>query len=104
VTTPEVAQELTRMMVQVVRNGTGEAASLPKVAVAGKSGTAELGPAGGDPDNPEAEPEQAVDAWFTAFAPAGRPRLAVAVMIVEAEGDGGVVAAPIAREVLAAGL
>jgi penicillin-binding protein A len=45
-----------------------------------------------------------VDAWFTAFAPANNPQIAVAVMVVNAEGDGGTVAAPIAREVLTAGL
>jgi peptidoglycan glycosyltransferase len=72
--------------------------------VAGKTGTAELGP---DPDVsvPPGEPvPQEVDAWFIAFAPAEKPRLAVGVMIVDADGSGGEVAAPIARDVLAAGL
>jgi peptidoglycan glycosyltransferase len=45
-----------------------------------------------------------VDAWFAGFAPAGRPRLVVAVMLVKAPGDGGEVAAPIAGRILAAGL
>ena len=47
---------------------------------------------------------QRVDAWFTSFAPASAPKLVVAVMIVNANGDGGTVAAPIAREILATGL
>ncbi len=107
VTTPEIAKEVGKMMVEVVRTGTGRAASLPGVVVAGKTGTAELGPKAGfvpDPDNPDAEPELEVDAWFAAYAPAKKPKLVVAVMIVNADGDGGVIAAPIAREILAAGL
>jgi peptidoglycan glycosyltransferase len=94
-------------MVKVVTEGTGVAAALPDVQVAGKTGTAELGPAAlapGDTLAPGEEPAQELDAWFAAFAPAKKPKLAVAVMIVDAEGDGGVIAAPIASEVLAAGL
>ena len=45
--------------------------------------------------------EQKVDAWFTAFAPATDPKLAVAAMVVNASGDGGTVAAPIVRSVMA---
>ena len=47
---------------------------------------------------------QRVDAWFTCFAPADHPSLVVAVMVVNANGDGGTVAAPIARQILASGL
>ena len=71
--------------------------------MAGKTGTAELGTTSGEPIG-DAPPEQDVDAWFTAFAPAEAPKLAVAVLVVQASGDGGVVAAPIARSILAAGL
>jgi peptidoglycan glycosyltransferase len=97
------------MMQAVVAEGTGVSAQIPGIPVAGKTGTAELGPKPGqelpppDPDNPDAEPpepEMEVDAWFVAFAPANRPRYVVAVMLVNAEGDGGEVAAPIARQVL----
>jgi penicillin-binding protein A len=42
-----------------------------------------------------------LDAWFTAFAPADSPEIAIGVMVVDAEGDGGEVAAPIAQQVLA---
>lgn len=100
----DTARKIAEMMVEVVRSGTGTAAALPDAQVAGKTGTAELGPAPASTSEPGSEAEQEVDAWFTAFAPAQRPRFAVAVMIVNASGDGGEVAAPIAREVLAAAL
>src|SRR5690606_10562446 len=105
VTSPETARTVAQLMVEVVRNGTGRAAALPDVQVAGKTGTAELGPKALEPGQELAEgeePEQELDAWFAAFAPANKPKLAIGVMIVNASGDGGVVAAPIAREVLAA--
>lgn len=106
VTSKENARVLTGLMRAVVSSGTGSAAALPNVQVAGKTGTAELGP---DPDapppkDPEEDPEQIVDAWFIAFAPANKPKLAIAVMIVDAGGDGGEVAAPIARQVLSSAL
>jgi peptidoglycan glycosyltransferase len=91
------------MMIAVVESGTGGSAALPDATVAGKTGTAELGTADGQPLT-DPEQEQDVDAWFTAFAPADDPKIAVAVMVVNAPGDGGTVAAPIAREILAAGL
>jgi penicillin-binding protein A len=83
--------------------------------VAGKTGTAELRSTKRcqpDPENPEScPPEQAqndpsdTDAWFASYAPAGtgRPRIAVGVLLVGA-GAGGDTAAPVAREVLRAGL
>ncbi len=89
----ETAATVGRMMVEVVRNGTGRAAAVPGVTVAGKTGTAQA--PGGPPH-----------AWFVGFAPAEAPRLAVAV-IVERGGDlgdeatGGRVAAPVAGQVLA---
>jgi cell division protein FtsI/penicillin-binding protein 2 len=107
VTSEKTAATVRDMMVEVVRNGTGTAAALPDVQVAGKTGTAELGPKALQPGEELAEgeePEQELDAWFTAFAPAKDPRIAVAVMIVNANGDGGEVAAPIARQVLDAAL
>jgi len=102
---PEVADHVKKMMIEVVASGTGAAAGLPDAAVAGKTGTAELGTTtNAGPVAPGEEPEQDVDAWFTAFAPADKPKLAVAVMVVNAPGDGGTVAAPIVREILSAGL
>ncbi len=87
---PEIAAEIGRMMVAVVRRGTGTAAALPNIVVAGKTGTA-TNPAGRS------------HAWFVAFAPADAPRVAVAI-VVENAGYGGAVAAPIARRVIAAAL
>lgn len=82
----ETAAHVRDMMVQVVKRGTGRAAALPNVTVAGKTGTA-TNPAGRS------------HAWFVAFAPADRPVVAVAI-VVENVGYGGTYAAPIARNVL----
>jgi peptidoglycan glycosyltransferase len=92
---PRVAAQVRSMMVNVVRSGTGTAAAIPGVEVAGKTGTAELRPNSTNPKD--------ADAWFVAFAPAERPRAAVAVMLIGA-GFGGTAAAPVAREVLQAAL
>jgi penicillin-binding protein 2 len=69
--------------------GTGQAANLPGIPVAGKTGTAE--------DPPRREPH----AWFICYAPIDDPRIALAV-VVEQGGSGGAVAAPIARRILEA--
>jgi penicillin-binding protein A len=105
VTSPAIAKTLERLMVGVVEFGTGTLAHVDGVEVAGKTGTAELGDTRGD--DPEAlarsgDPAN-TDAWFTAYAPAGRPRIAVAVMLVR-NGAGGATAAPAAQGVLVAGL
>jgi penicillin-binding protein A len=91
----KVAAQVRDMMVGVVRSGTGTAAAIPGVEVAGKTGTAELRPNSTNPKD--------ADAWFVAFAPANDPQVAVAVMLVGA-GFGGKAAAPIARRVLQAAL
>ncbi len=98
----KVAAELTELMIGVVTEGTGTAGAISEAQVAGKTGTAELGPKPGQED--AENPVQIKDAWFTAFAPAEKPRLAVGVLLIEAEASGGEVAAPIASELLAAGL
>ena len=86
----DTAATLRDLMVGVVDHGTGAAAAVPGVSVAGKTGTAEVG--AGDPH-----------AWFVGFAPADDPQIVVAV-VVENAGTGGGVAAPVARAVLAAAL
>lgn len=98
----QVAEEMTDLMIGVVTEGTGTAGAITEAQVAGKTGTAELGPKPGEEE--EENPVQIKDAWFTAFAPAEKPRLAVGVLLIEAEAAGGEVAAPIAAEVLSAGL
>jgi cell division protein FtsI/penicillin-binding protein 2 len=98
----QIADELTELMVGVVSGGTGTAGAISEAQVAGKTGTAELGPKPGEED--AEHPEQRKDAWFAAFAPAKKPKLAVGVLLVEAEAAGGEVAAPAASEVLSAGL
>ena len=101
-TSPRVARTLERLMVDVVAFGTGTSASLPGVKVAGKTGTAELEDTRG-PNARLAHDPNNTDAWFAAYAPVGRPRIAVGVMFVRA-GAGGETAAPAARVVLQAGL
>jgi cell division protein FtsI/penicillin-binding protein 2 len=108
-TTPAVAREVRRMMVEVVRNGTGVRAAIPGITVAGKTGTAELRstqactPTADNPEScagqPTAGDTSDTDAWFAAFAPALSPRVAVGVLLVQ-NGAGGDTAAPVARTVL----
>jgi cell division protein FtsI/penicillin-binding protein 2 len=107
VTSKENAKVLTGLMRAVVTSGTGVAANLSGIQVAGKTGTAELGPRPGQPPAPPGQEntvEQIVDGWFICFAPAQHPRLAVAVMLIDASGDGGTTAAPIAANILTAAL
>lgn len=87
---PQTAQTLNVMMQQVVNAGTGTAAALQGIQVAGKTGTAEKGDSN--------------VAWFIAFAPAVSPRVAVAVTIEDTALTGGDVAAPLAARVISAAL
>jgi len=88
---PQTAADLTAMMVSVVQGGTGTAAQIPGIQVAGKTGTAETGVS------------HVYTAWFVCFAPADNPQVAVAVVLEkQANGFGGAVAAPIAKLVLQA--
>lgn len=95
---PQVAQAVTSMMELVVQSGTGTAAQIPGVSVAGKTGTAQHG-----------LPSQhlAPHAWFVSFAPAQNAQVAVAVLVEDggslgSDATGGAVAAPIARSVMCA--
>lgn len=90
------ADALTEMMVEVVNNGSGKGAQIQGVQVAGKTGTAE--------DNPRSP-----TLWFTSFAPADDPEVAVAVVLENGgqstnETTGGALAAPIAREIMQAAI
>jgi len=89
------AATLTQMMIAVVNNGTGYRAAIPGIQVAGKTGTATNGEG------------RAPNAWFTAFAPAQNPQIAVSVIVLDggnlgSEATGGQVAAPIVRSVIEA--
>jgi peptidoglycan glycosyltransferase len=87
----QTADELTSMMELVVSGGTGTAAQIPGIRVAGKTGTAETGNG------------NIYTAWFTAFAPAEAPRVAIAVVVEnQLNGFGGAISAPIARQVMEA--
>jgi len=93
--TPEVAAQLTQMMERVVASGTGKNGQISGVRVAGKTGTA------------ESAPNRPPYAWFTAFAPADNPQVAVAVVIensdtVRDDVSGGKLAAPVAKAVMQA--
>ena len=104
VTSREIARTIQSLMIDVVDYGTGTAAALPGAKVAGKTGTAELEDTRDTETGETAPPDPSnTDAWFTAYAPAAKPELAVAVMLVRA-GSGGAVAAPAARVVLEAAL
>lgn len=88
---PETAAQLTAMMSRVVEEGTGTAGALAGIRVAGKTGTAEVG-----------ANREFTQPWFIAFAPVEDPRVAIAVTVERTTGQGGTVAAPIAKSVLEA--
>jgi peptidoglycan glycosyltransferase len=91
VMSPETAGEIAQMMSKVVQEGTGTAAALQGISVAGKTGTAQKGSPGSNITQP----------WFIAFAPVERPRVAVAATVETTQGGfGGTVAAPIAKDVM----
>jgi penicillin-binding protein 2 len=83
-------EELSSGLTEVVRNGTGVAAQLPGIDVAGKSGTAQT-------------PHGREHGWFVAYAPVADPQ-AACVVIIEHGGHGGSVAAPIVHDLLAMSL
>jgi penicillin-binding protein A len=85
----DTASKVGAMMAQVVKEGTGTAAALQGIDVAGKTGTAEV--------DRECGPNQL---WFIAFAPVQDPRVAIAATVECGTGFGGTVAAPIAKAVM----
>lgn len=86
----EVATTVRDLMAGVVDQGQAAGLDIAGVRVAGKTGTAEAG-------------DGSSHAWFIGFAPLEAPRVAIAV-VIENGGRGGVVAAPVAGEVIRAAL
>jgi penicillin-binding protein A len=86
---PSTATAVTSMMEAVVDEGTGTAAQIPGIQVAGKTGTAQT--QFGDAIN---------NVWFIAFAPASNPQVALAVTLKAVPGEGATYAAPVARAVI----
>ncbi len=94
-TSAATASKVTNLMLSVVNSpdGTGTAASIPGVQVAGKTGTAQTG-------------GPTIETWFAAFAPVPDPQIAVAVLVENQpsadEFQGGTIAAPIAKAIIQA--
>ena len=86
----QTAATLTAMMVNNVSNGAASSARISGVEVGGKTGTA------------QSIEGTANTLWFTGFAPAGDPQIAVAVVVENESGFGDSVASPIARKVIEA--
>jgi peptidoglycan glycosyltransferase len=103
VTSGHVADEVQQMMEAVVRYGTGTAAQIPGVTVAGKTGTAELANTTTSSGGSVANANSLTDAWFVGYAPVGHPRIVVGALFPN-QGAGGATAAPAVRQVLVAGL
>jgi peptidoglycan glycosyltransferase len=92
---PDLAAQMTAMMVANVSDGAASGARIDGVDVAGKTGTAENGTV------------KPYTLWFTGFAPADDPEVAVAVVIENGggqgqSGSGNTIAAPIAKKVMEA--
>jgi len=91
----KTADDITQMMEDVVDHGTGVAAQIPGIAVAGKTGTA------------QSTASRPPYAWFTSFAPAKNPQIAVAVLVQSSNTErteiaGGALCAPIAKAMMEA--
>jgi peptidoglycan glycosyltransferase len=91
----QTAGALTTMMESVVEVGTGQAARIPGIKVAGKTGTA------------QSTPDRPPYAWFVSFAPADDPKVAVAVLVQASDTQrseiaGGLLCAPIAKAIMEA--
>jgi peptidoglycan glycosyltransferase len=86
----ETSATLTQLMIANVSNGAASNARISGVDVAGKTGTAQNGT--GRP----------YTLWFTGFAPANDPKVAVAVVVENGTSFGNAVASPIAKQVIEA--
>ena len=90
-TDTETAKTVTDLMTSVVDNGIASGAKVDGVKVAGKTGTAEIGKDGLN------------DSWFTGFAPADDPQLAVSVVVEDVDvTTGSALTSPSARQLFEA--
>lgn len=96
---PETIAAVKAGMSMVVSAGTGLRARLQSVEVCGKTGSAQVVARTRLEKSPNAR-ELLPHGWFIAFAPADKPRIALAVL-VEHGGSGAAAAAPVARRILA---
>ena len=94
---PEVIAFVREALTNVVANGTGRRANSPMVAIAGKTGTAQVIAQATWTRSEDLPFEHADHAWFTSYAPAEAPELVV-VVFVEHGGRGSEAAAPLARQ------
>lgn len=86
-TSEKTANAIRDLMVEVINSGTGQAAYLDWIKLAGKTGTAD-------------KADGNVDAWFVGFVPADDPKIAFAIVVEDSQGTGGEVAAPLARNIV----
>ena len=99
----KIADELTELMIGVVTERHRHRRRDPRGAGRGQDRHRRARPRARAKRN-RRTPQQIKDAWFAAFAPAEKAKLAVGVLLIEAEAAGGEVAAPAASQVLSAGL
>ncbi|MDD3766279.1 MAG: penicillin-binding transpeptidase domain-containing protein [Eubacteriales bacterium] len=90
--TAQTAEKISQMMVDAVKSGTGTAARISTITVAGKTGTAENEFLGREKNKEHT--------WFVGFAPAQNPEIVIAVMLEYSGKTGGDLAAPMARDII----
>ncbi len=98
---PETFSKIKEGLTAVVTSGTAKRAQSDIVSIAGKTGTAQVVALKDDNDKSEVAKKHRDHAWFVAFAPIEKPKIAVAV-IVEHMGHGGSAAAPLAKTIIEA--
>lgn len=91
---PDTARRVQDLMAKVVLDGSGQAAALNEVSIAGKTGTSQTGMI----ENHDGVPKEILNVWFGGYFPAQDPRWAIVVLVENGE-TGGKNAAPVFREI-----
>jgi len=86
-----VNQEVQRMMEKVVNEGTGKAARLTEVGIAGKTATSQTG-------NINADGDEILNTWFAGYFPVDDPRWAIVVLVEEGK-SGAKNCAPVFKDI-----